>query len=254
MTERSEGPSHLRALYTWVVVGALAFELELVFAHHAGHVTSLQKVNDGLHQAGVAMLSLALGMYLHEFAHAAAVRICGQSVRRVQLGVGQVLFAVGRVEFRAIPIHGFTTRFGHGSRWQVAFIAAAGPLANLALAGLVFTGLSSLCGPFVAAIGVPQLGLGIGNLVPRTSRYVPRGNDGKQIIDQFRRPPTTLVSTGPSADARRTRLVAEALIEQGRADEAVRLLTPLIAPEQPEVERGIAERLMRRAEAAAREP
>jgi membrane-associated protease RseP (regulator of RpoE activity) len=76
---------------------------------------------------------------LHEMAHAWASALCGHPPRRVSVGFGPLLWRRGLVELRMLPLGGYceTDVFARGTPARQAFVAAAGPVANLLAAVLL---------------------------------------------------------------------------------------------------------------------
>jgi hypothetical protein len=142
---------------------------------------------------GAALLAfyawLVVGMIVHEGAHAASAKHFGFSVTQIRLGRGQTIArrTLGRtqVSLHAIPFGGLTA-WNPGTRGvlpgQRAAIAAAGPLANLAL-GVLLLGLRTHAPDLTVAGACANLLLFLENVVPRPpSQNAPLANDGWQIL------------------------------------------------------------------------
>jgi Zn-dependent protease len=137
---------------------------------------------------------LVAGVVIHEGSHAACAKGFGFPVTHVQLGCGRVL-ARGRVGRTLVSLHAYPfaglTAWLPGTRRvllsQRAAVAAAGPLANLAL-GLLLLGLRTHA-PLLTVSGAgANLMLFIANTLPRPpSQHGQRGNDGWQILGSVTR-------------------------------------------------------------------
>ncbi|MFP4445560.1 MAG: RIP metalloprotease RseP [Desulfosudaceae bacterium] len=112
----------------------------------------------------IVALVIVLGVliFFHEFGHFLLARLCGVGVEKFSLGFGPRLFGftAGRTDYRvsAIPLGGYVKMVGedpeeevsaadaavsftHKPVWQRILIVAAGPVFNLLLAVLIFSGL-----------------------------------------------------------------------------------------------------------------
>jgi len=133
--------------------------------------------------------TLAVGVCLHEGAHAICARAFGFTVTAVRVGTGPVLFRghIQRtvVSFHALPFSGVTSwrpDLSEVTSTKRAVIAAAGPLANLCIAAIAW-GLRAQ-DPYLAITAAGgNLLLFVQNIVPcppRTANGTP--NDGWQIF------------------------------------------------------------------------
>jgi regulator of sigma E protease len=132
---------------------------------------------------GVSVISfvIVLGVLIlvHEFGHFIVARLCGVGVQKFSIGFGPRLFGktVGITDYRisAIPLGGYVKMVGdevgaelepeelpysfiHKSLWKRTLIVAAGPLANFALAVVIFFFLflflgSNILKPTVGEVG-----------------------------------------------------------------------------------------------------
>lgn len=123
-------------------------------------------------------VALFVVVAVHEGGHALAVRYFGWKVTLFAVFPIAYRTKTKRVEFWTLPsgdLGGMVT-FSTGSRirtpGQTAMLAAAGPLANFALAfvGLVLAYLFPRSGPVTGSIAVVSLFVGLGNLLPWQSR------------------------------------------------------------------------------------
>jgi regulator of sigma E protease len=112
-------------------------------------------------------VSIVLGImiFVHEWGHFIAAKLCGVRVDVFSFGFGPRLFGVkrGDTDYRlsALPFGGYVRMAGDNvveertgadyeylskTRWQRVFIAVAGPAMNVLLAFLIFWGIYSLVG------------------------------------------------------------------------------------------------------------
>ena len=159
----------------------------------AAQLGPLQLVQPG--QIWVAFYAnLAVGICLHEGAHAFCARAFGFTVTSVRIGTGPVLYRgqIRRtvVSFHALPFSGLTSwRSGAGdvTATKRAVIAAAGPLTNLCIAGIAW-GLRAQDPYLAISAAGGNLLLFVQNIVPcppRTANGTP--NDGWQIFKNLMR-------------------------------------------------------------------
>jgi Zn-dependent protease len=136
--------------------------------------------------------ALAVGIVLHEGAHALCARAFGFAVVSVRIGSGPLLFRtrIGGAEviFRAVPFSGLTSwrpAAGEVTTTKRAVIAAAGPLANLCLAAVCWSLRAQDPYLAISAAGGNLL-LFIQNVVPCPPRSaVGTPNDGWQILQNL---------------------------------------------------------------------
>lgn len=164
-------------LILWVAVPRL-------IADQVGPLTSVQP--DQIWLAFYA--ALAIGICLHEGAHAVCARAVGFTVTGVRVGTGPVLY---RGRFRGAVVSFHVLPFSGRTAWRPGFsdvtttkrmvIATAGPLANLCIAAIAW-GLRA-SDPYLAITAAgANLTLFLQNIVPcppRTAGGTP--NDGWQI-------------------------------------------------------------------------
>src|SRR5437762_14322406 len=110
----------------------------------------------------VGSVALVLGVlvFVHEFGHYAVAKLCGVRVEVFSLGFGKRLwgFRRGETDYRlsVLPLGGYVKMAGENPlesrtgdpgeftshpRWQRFLIAIAGPVMNILLAFVVFTGV-----------------------------------------------------------------------------------------------------------------
>ncbi len=160
----------------------------------------------------VAVVVVAIAA--HEGAHAAATRLVGHELFEVQIGAGPITgFTAGTVRVRVGPLPiGGSVQTGspdpRGFRWRTACIAAAGPSANLVLAGA--------CA--VAGIGpgvVFNLVAAGANLWPGSRRRLGEpASDGRVLVDVVRGDPSAM------AEERATWWAATALRQREAGQDA----------------------------------
>lgn len=150
----------------------LARALGQLLAFCCGAVAFVGAGAEGAHMSGTRLLvlllaGLAAGVVVHELSHLLSALATGAPVRGLYLGAPPTVLSFpagkvrvhlgpaprGRVRFWALPPPGAT-----------AVIAAAGPLANLLMAGLTFVTLRKYAE--AAALAWVWAGLGATNLVP----------------------------------------------------------------------------------------
>lgn len=108
------------------------------------------------------LVTIAVLVVIHEYGHYRAAVACGVKVLRFSVGFGRVLWSrqKGETEFVvcALPFGGYVKMldereapvdiserhraFNQKKLWQRAFVVAAGPLANLALAVVLYAGVN----------------------------------------------------------------------------------------------------------------
>jgi Peptidase family M50 len=132
---------------------------------------------------------LALSIVAHEFAHAIAAKLVGNTVLGICIGMGQTLIdrRIRGVQLtvRLLPLGGYIQSVAHsprGYRWRQCIVWAAGPFANLLLGGI----LGATLGP-MHALTIANIALCVVNLIP-FSKEIPElgrriGTDGFQIIE-----------------------------------------------------------------------
>ena len=124
-------------------------------------------------------LALAAAVAVHELGHAAAARLVGVRVDRVQIGWGQRVIRVGVLDVRLVPTGGMV--LAEPSRpWQGIVIAAAGVLAQWSVLALAMaTGLTRT--------DIPFWGWYLGLALVALLHYVPLGRgDGALILHYVR--------------------------------------------------------------------
>ncbi len=139
----------------------------------------------------VAILALGLLITLHELGHFLAARALGVGVPRFSIGFGPVLWSrwIGGTEYclSALPLGGYvrmvgeddpsavgtvaTDAFNGKPRWARAIIVAAGPLANLVTAWVLYA--------LVFSLGVPVLTSTVGEVksdLPAAAAGIEKGD------------------------------------------------------------------------------
>lgn len=227
MAEKSRDQSIVLGLLVLIVVPLAAFGNALDDAHLAPReLPSLGLWMHGEVEAALAVVALFTAIWIHEFGHAGAALLCRQRVIAIRVGAGPVLAHIGCLEIRALPSTGMTNHFPAARRGQQAFIAAAGPLANLLLAVLAATTLSNTLATGASIFVMINAWFCVGNLIPYYSRMSVSDSDGLKIVRILRRSqnPYTLASSGPAAQAQKMCRITDALTDQGRPEEARRML------------------------------
>jgi regulator of sigma E protease len=149
------------------------------------------------------LFALALLIVVHEYGHYRVAVACGVKVLRFSVGFGRVIWRRqrGETEFvlSALPLGGYvkmldehegavapeerSRAFNNRPLWQRSAIVAAGPIANLALAVLLYAGSfwvgteepKALIGAPVAGSAAERAGLAAGDWVRAVARDTPAG-------------------------------------------------------------------------------
>lgn len=145
-------------------------------------------------------LCLWASTVIHEMGHYLAARWVAIPVTRFQVGSGPTVLRCSlqgvRFRFRLLPFGGhvaiglFSTRPSAKNRWRYHTLFVAGPLANFAVACVVYiAGISDF-------LAILNLALAVGNILP----FIP-GNDGHSIWYLYRHQKfsetSTLAATKP---------------------------------------------------------
>ncbi|MEC9292545.1 MAG: RIP metalloprotease RseP [Pseudomonadota bacterium] len=148
----------------------------------------------------IFILVLSILVFVHEYGHYKAARMCGVNVKSFSIGFGKELFGWTdkhdtRWKFSLVPLGGYVEMLGQGSEegvnsdnehesfanknvWQRIFIVFAGPLANFLFAYASLMGLFAISGEQVM---LPKVGAVISGLPAERAGVLP--NDLVQNID-----------------------------------------------------------------------
>lgn len=160
---------------------------------------------DLFHYAWSFVLVLSVIVFVHEFGHYIAARLCGVRVETFSIGFGRELFGITdghgtRWKFSILPLGGYVKMFGdagaastadaekidrmsdderavsfyHKSLPRKFIIVAAGPLANFVLSIIIFT-------YFIATVGLSSTEPVVGEVMPDT----PAAASGLQSGDRI---------------------------------------------------------------------
>ncbi len=140
----------------------------------------------------IFILVLSILVFVHEYGHYKAARMCGVNVKSFSIGFGKELFGWTdkhdtRWKFSLVPLGGYVEMLGQGSEegvnsdnehesfanksvWQRMFIVFAGPLANFLFAYASLMGLFAITGEQVM---LPKVGAVIGGMPAERSGVLP---------------------------------------------------------------------------------
>jgi regulator of sigma E protease len=215
------------------------------------------------------IIVLGVLVFFHELGHFLVARWFGVGVEKFSLGFGPRLFGrkVGMTEYivSAIPLGGYVKMVGedpgaditdeerhlsftHKVVWQRMLIVAAGPVFNLILADLIYTGLFGVYGvnglpPVIGVIKAEspaaQAGLGYGDrVIAAGGKAVVLWNDISEAIEASDGNPLAL-TLERSGDTRRVEITPEASTAQNLFGEEVPSWAIGIGPIQEPVIGGI---------------
>jgi regulator of sigma E protease len=178
-------------------------------------------MGDQLWIAFIFILVLSVLVFVHEYGHYKAARICGVNVKSFSIGFGKELFGWTdkhdtRWKFSLVPLGGYVEMLGQGTEegvttdnehesfahknvWQRIFIVFAGPLANFLFAYGALMGLFAISGEQVM---LPKIGAVIAGMPAESAGLMP--NDLIQKIDgvevkSWEQLTETIVSSGGNA-------------------------------------------------------
>jgi hypothetical protein len=182
-----------------------------------------------LPQLGTLFLAMAAGVVVHELGHLLAGLAVGAKIIAFRIGGKKAL-----IRFRAGPVK-VSLGWPYGGRvsyadvlsiWRLAVVTLAGPLADLALAGLVLAGAAAVASgralPPLSVLAADGLALiGLCNLMPYRTRSGDL-TDGAQLFEL-----RSVIAAAQLATARQASL---RLLQAGRVAELLELHTGLDVP------------------------
>jgi hypothetical protein len=182
---------------------------------------------------GVFVLASAIAVVVHELGHLLACLAVGTEVKAFRLGGRRlaIRFRVRTVEVSlGLPYRGRVEHGGALSVWRLAVITVAGPLVDLALAGLVLAGSASAAsggaGRPLAIAAVLGLGLtGLAALMPYRTRSG-QLSDGARLFE--------LRARVDAAKRRASLQIPARLRREGRIGELLELHAGFQVPDGPD--------------------
>lgn len=163
-------------ILTWIVITGVNIDVRVA---HTRVLDVAPAAELGGRQVVAVLVSAAMGVVLHEGAHALVARAAGLGIRRISIGIGWRLLHRSVVTVRTLPTSGYV-QVAQTGRGFVAFLLA-GNVATAAVAAVMWWVTAS--GPLHAyrwALVGTQIYYLLMNAVPRAERGT-RPNDATRL-------------------------------------------------------------------------